>query len=145
MQARHRDRRGHGIRGPLAAPDVPISRSRAEQFDDLVLDAMHRLERRWPEELSLVELAVEEVPPEGEPDAFGAAVPLGRVVKPAGRRPARIVVYRRPVEFRARDAHSRGLLVNNVVVERVAELLGLSPEVVDPDYGAEATGGGDRD
>src|SRR5664280_777169 len=41
---------------------VPLARSRAEQFDDLVLDAVEQLEERWAGELAGGELAVEDVP-----------------------------------------------------------------------------------
>ena len=58
-----RDRRGRGMRGRLVPPTVPLSRSRAEQFDDLVLDAVEHLEERWAEQLQGVEFAVEDVPP----------------------------------------------------------------------------------
>ena len=57
-----RDRHGRGLRGRLVPADVPLARSRAEQFDDLVLDAVEDLERRWERELAGVEFAVEDVP-----------------------------------------------------------------------------------
>jgi hypothetical protein len=53
--ARRRDRRGRGLRGPLVrrsadvggrAVDVPAAASPAQRFDDLVLDAVERLEQR---------------------------------------------------------------------------------------------------
>ncbi|NEE57414.1 hypothetical protein G3M55_74315, partial [Streptomyces sp. SID8455] len=48
-----------------------------------------------------------------------------------------IVVYRRPVEIRTKNRDERALLVHEVVVEQVAELLGLAPESVDPRYGQD--------
>src|SRR5690349_15109984 len=57
-----RDRHGRGLRGRLVPDGVPLARSRAEQFDDLVLDAVEDLERRWERELAGVEFAVEDVP-----------------------------------------------------------------------------------
>lgn len=130
------------MRGPIAPPQVPLAVSRSEAFDDLVRDAADRLERRWPQ-LSEVEFAVQEVPPtvSGEQaDGQEAAVPLGRLVSAgsSGRNsPHRIVIYRRPVELRAKSRDERALLVHEVVVEQVAELLGLSPETVDPRYGED--------
>jgi predicted Zn-dependent protease with MMP-like domain len=118
---------------------VPLARSRAERFDDLVLDAVERLEGDWGDELSGVEFAVEEVPPAGLPtpaDPAADPVPLGRVVPadaPEGA-PARVVVFRRPVEARAPEERELALLVHDVVVEQVAELLGLEPETVDPGH-----------
>lgn len=116
---------------------MPLAVSRSEAFDDLVRDSVSRLERRWPQ-LTGVEFAVQEVPGgSGELDEQTEAVPLGRVAESKGGRPDRIVVYRRPVEIRTRNRDERALLVHEVVVEQVAELLGLSPESVDPRYGQE--------
>lgn len=138
---RRRDRHGRGLRGPLAPPQVPISLTRAQVFDDYVRDSVDRLERRWPQ-LGGVEFAVQEVPPPPAGTSAGGeppedAVPLGRVVPAAQGRPTRIVVYRRPVEIRARGQEERAALVHDVVVEQVAELLGMSPEAVDPGYGED--------
>ncbi|MBY8876928.1 metallopeptidase family protein [Actinacidiphila acidipaludis] len=134
---RHRDRHGRGMRGPIAPPQVPLALSRADAFDDLVRDAADRLERRWPQ-LADVEFAVQEVPwPQDGPAPDGDPVPLGRLIGAGKDRPSRIVVYRRPVEIRAKSRDERALLVHEVVVEQVAELLGLSPENVDPKYGED--------
>jgi predicted Zn-dependent protease with MMP-like domain len=113
---------------------VPLARTRAERFDDLVLDAVERLERRWSRELDGVEFGVEDVPPAGVPGGpMGEPVPLGRVLR-AGAHPPRIVIYRRPVEARALDLQELSALVHDVVVEQVADLLGMEPEAVDPRY-----------
>jgi hypothetical protein len=123
------------MRGPLAPPDAPISRTRAERFDDLVREEARRLEQRWSRELTGVEFAVEEVPPVGPWADTADPVPLGRLLPAADGRPARIVVYRRPVEARGGDdERDRARLVRDVVVEEVADLLGLAPESVDPTY-----------
>ncbi|MGP3984089.1 metallopeptidase family protein [Streptomyces sp. KR80] len=140
---RRRDRHGRGMRGPIAPPQVPLAASRAEAFVDLVHDSAERLERRWPQ-LSDVEFTVREVPPPGgadDKDKAGAwddgAVPLGKLVAARSGRPARIVIYRRPVEIRTKSRDERALLVHEIVVEQVAELLGLAPESVDPRYGQD--------
>jgi predicted Zn-dependent protease with MMP-like domain len=112
-----------------------VSRTRAERFDDLVSDEVRRVTGRWSRELAGVEFTVEEVPPV-EPWADGAdPVPLGTLHGAAAGRPARIVVYRRPVQARGGgDERDLARLVRDVVVEEVADLLGLSPESVDPTY-----------
>lgn len=125
------------MRGPIAPPQVPLALSRADAFDDLVRDAADRLERRWPQ-LADVEFAVQEVPwPQDGPALDDDAVPLGRLIGAGKDKPSRIVVYRRPVEIRAKSREERALLVHEIVVEQVAELLGLSPENVDPKYGED--------
>jgi predicted Zn-dependent protease with MMP-like domain len=131
-----RDRRGRGIRGPLAPPAVPLSRTRAAAFDELVLDAVEHLEHRWADQLSQIQFAVEDVPPASllgrntiEP------VPLGAWFAASGGRPGQIVIYRRPIEARSTGLEELAELVHDVVVEKVAEFLGLDPEAVDPGYG----------
>jgi predicted Zn-dependent protease with MMP-like domain len=132
----HRDRHGRGLRGPLLPPGLPASRTRSELFDDLVLDAVEHLEHRWQNELGSVEFAVEDVPPVDAPDGPAASVgdaevPLARLYPARSRTPARIVVYRRPLEARAQDPLDLADLVHDVVVEQVAQLLGLDPDTVD--------------
>ncbi|MGW0777584.1 metallopeptidase family protein [Streptomyces sp. NPDC002835] len=130
-RTRRRDRHGRGMRGPVAPPQVPLAASRAETFRDLVQDSVERLERHWPQ-LADVDFLVLEVP--STPDD---SVPLGSAVPAAKDQPARIMVYRRPVEIRTKNRDERALLVHEVVVEQVAELLGLAPESVDPRYGQD--------
>ncbi|MFI6350459.1 metallopeptidase family protein [Streptomyces sp. NPDC050560] len=137
---RRRDRHGRGMRGPVAPPQVPLSASRAEVFGDLVQDSVERLARRWPQ-LADIDFLVLDVPG-AEADAAGLgwsddAVPLGGTIAPRDGFPARVVVYRRPVEIRTKGRDERAALVHEVVVEQVAELLGLTPETVDPRYGEE--------
>jgi len=125
---RRRDRRGRGLRGSLLPGDLPGARSRSEQFDELVLDAVNRVSRLWGSQLQAVDVVVEDVPP-AEPDG----VPLSLAEPASLDEPARIVVYRRPVESRAKGQQAREDLVHEVVVQAVAELLGLPLDVVDPD------------
>ncbi|MEV6118803.1 metallopeptidase family protein [Streptomyces sp. NPDC052109] len=127
------------MRGPIAPPQVPLAASRADVFADLVQDSVERLERRWPQ-LADIDFLVLEVPRlEGraEPAWSDEAVPLGGVVPAQEGRRARVVVYRRPVEIRTKGRDERAALVHEVVVEQVAELLGLTPETVDPRYGED--------
>jgi hypothetical protein len=101
-----------------------------------VLDAVEHLDDRWGKQLAGVEFAVEDVPPvPSRPLTEADAVPLARLHPAIGKAPARIVVYRRPLEARAADREDLGDLVHDIVVEQVAELLGLEPETVDPGYG----------
>jgi predicted Zn-dependent protease with MMP-like domain len=136
-----RDRRGRGLRGPLAPPQLPISRSRSDRFDDMVLDAVERLESRWAEQLDGVEFAVEEVPPNDAALWSDDPVPLSKLFPASGVLPPRVVLYRRPVEARAATREELRALVYDIVVEEVAELFGLEPDAVDPHY----AGGEDAD
>jgi predicted Zn-dependent protease with MMP-like domain len=144
----------------LAPPGIPLHRTRAERFDDLVLQAVARLEPRWEAQLAGVEFGVEEIPPAAvltgqargpvplaRLDPGGARPAAGLADGPppetptepgdggaAGQRPARIVVYRRPLLARADGEDDLGELVFDVVVEEFAQLLGIDPEDVDPGY-----------
>lgn len=129
------------MRGPVAPPQVPLSTSRSDSFRDLVADSVERLERRWPQ-LSEVDFLVLDVPRVDSGDGGDewpgeTSVPLGSSSSAEKERPARIVVFRRPVEIRSKNRDERALLVHEVVVEQVAELLGLAPESVDPRYGQD--------
>lgn len=130
-----RDRRGRGLRGRLVPASVPLARTRAEIFDDLVLDTVERLERRFARELAGVEFAVEDVPPQlnvYDSDVLeDGDVPLARLLPGRPGRhgvPPRIVLYRRPLEFRALDRDDLADLVHDVIIEQVANLLGMDPE-----------------
>ena len=134
LSVRRRDRRGRGIRGPLVPPSLPAYRTRAERFDDHVLAAVERLERRWSRQLEGTEFAVEEVPPSSPAPWEHGGIPLGRYFPADTGLPARIVVYRRPVETRAVDEADLADLIRDVLVEQVAHLLARSPDEVDPGY-----------
>jgi len=121
---------------------VPLYRTRSQQFDDMVLDAVARLEGRWEAELTGVEFAVQEVPEADELTDDSGPLPLSRTVpgspesrdpaRPAA--PARIVVYRRPLLARSESDTELSELIFDVVIEEFARFLGLDPESVDPGY-----------
>lgn len=122
----------------MAWPPVPAMATRAELFDELVLDAASRLEQRAGKALGDVEFAVEDVPPSDPAPWESFDVPLGRLFAAQGKMCPRIVVYRRPVETRANDARELATLVNDVVVEQVASMLGVDPRDLDSGYDPDA-------
>ncbi|WP_395726201.1 metallopeptidase family protein [Nakamurella sp.] len=132
-----RDRRGRGLRTPLLPAELPASRTRAERFDQAVLEAVAELDARWPGRLESLEFAVDEVPvvpADGQEIGsdevvLDGGVPLARFLPPgmdSRGRPtkARIVVYRRPLEVRSGDAGELGDLVAEVLAELLGEMLG---------------------
>ncbi len=129
------------MRGPAVLPRLPGRpevRSARDRFDSLVLAVVTDIESRWAEHLGLVEYAVEDAPQ--VPDDWDAGtVPLSSLVRGSGSRPTRLVVFRRPIEHRSSSRSDLEALVLTVVVEQVAELLGIDPEQVDP----RIAGGGD--
>jgi predicted Zn-dependent protease with MMP-like domain len=137
-----RDRHGRGLRGPLAPSGVPIVSSPADRFDRIASEAVAHVERHWREQLADVEFAVDLVPAVEDEDAVqdeieSAGVPLARIFPAAGETPAHIVLYRKPIELRARDVVDLEELVHDVVVQIVADFLGLDPDIVDPGFGGE--------
>ncbi len=120
------------MRGPLAWPPVPAMPTRAERFDDLVLDSADRVRPLLGQRYAAVEFAVEDVPPDDPAPWEVQEAALGRLLGPHGRAPHRIVIYRRPVEARARDERELADLVHSVIVEQVAAMLGVPPSEIDP-------------
>jgi predicted Zn-dependent protease with MMP-like domain len=61
-------------------------------------------------------------------------VPLASLVPATGSTPPRLVLYRRPIEHRAETPADLDALLLTVVVEQVADYLGVPAEDVHPDY-----------
>jgi predicted Zn-dependent protease with MMP-like domain len=143
-----RDRRGRGLRGLRYPVTAPVFKNRAQRFDDMVLEALEPIERRWGEELTELDLAVDMVPEieHTDPDAASwppevvedLGVPLAQLV-PAGvdgrglPTRARIVLYRRPLEARSRDGMDLVDLLHEVLIEQVACYLGVEPDTLESD------------
>ena len=124
------------MRGPAVLPrrpgrpELPTSR---ERFDDLVLDIVTSVDRRWQDQLGLVEYAVEDTPQ--LPDDWDSeTVPLSSLVRGSGTEPTRLVLFRRPIEHRCEGRADLEAMVLTIVVEQVAELLGIDAEKVDRRY-----------
>ncbi|MFC9998296.1 metallopeptidase family protein [Nocardia sp. NPDC127526] len=141
-------RRGRGVRGPMLPPTVPARRTRGQQFDRLVLEAFAPLESRWHDQLTKLDIAVDDVPkirplhPDSVtwPDEVVAdgPVPLSRLI-PAGvdrygrTTRARVVLFRKPLELRAGDPDDLVDLLREVLVQQIATYLGVDPDVIDPE------------
>ncbi len=109
-----------------------------------MVEALEPIESRWADDLAMLDVAVDEVPDVRRPDVRGlgegvlldGAVPLSRLVPVGVDRNgvptrARIVLYRRPLEARAKDPADLADLINEVLIEQVATYLGVDPEVID--------------
>lgn len=106
-------------------------RSRRDHFDDIVLEVADRVRPVLGSRYATVEFAVEDVPASDPAPWEEQAAALGRLLPASGERPARIVVYRRPVEVRSADREELTAVVQEVVVEQVAALLGVPPSEID--------------
>jgi predicted Zn-dependent protease with MMP-like domain len=107
-----------------------------------VLEALEPIEARWRTELTQLDVAVDDVPDVQPTDSDDGGVvedgnvPLARLMPAASEGSgsptrARIVLYRRPLEARAKDGADLSDLVHDVLVEQVANYLGLDPDVID--------------
>ncbi|MFZ4373397.1 MAG: metallopeptidase family protein [Mycobacterium sp.] len=135
------------MRGPLLPQSVPGWRSRAERFDMAVLEAYEPIERHWKQRLAGLDVAVDEIPriapkdpdsvqwpPEvvaDGPIALARLIPAGVDVRGDSTR-ARIVLFRKPIERRARDSVDLTDLLHEILVAQVATYLGVEPSVIDP-------------
>ncbi|TWP35134.1 metallopeptidase family protein [Leekyejoonella antrihumi] len=102
-------------------------RSRSSRFDELVLDSVDHLEHRLHRPLASLEFAVEDVPP-SDPAPWEAQIALGRAFPATRTTAARIVLYRRPIESRALHEADLCVLIDDVVAEQVASVLGIHPD-----------------
>jgi hypothetical protein len=112
-----------------------------------VLEAYEPIERRWRDRLAELDVAVDEIPriaprdpdsvqwpPEvvaDGPIALARLIPAGVDVRGDPTR-ARIVLFRKPVERRAKDTVDLTDLLHEILVAQVATYLGVEPSVIDP-------------
>lgn len=121
----------------LTPSSLPLSRTRGQRFDELVVAAVEQLDNDWGEQLQPLQVAVEDVPDLLTPDdEYSAQVVSDRGVALARLRGTAaapvLVIYRRPVEARSEAGDDRADLVLSLVVELLAEWLGRDVDEVDP-------------
>lgn len=141
---KHRDRHSRGLRGPLSVANpitgevVPRRRREpaAAWFISSVEAAVERIRETAPHALGAVTIGVEEVPT--LPPTWTDAVPLAAATEAMDRRPAQVVVYRRPLELRATSREELDDLVHRTIVEQLAEITNLDPTSIDPGYERDA-------
>jgi predicted Zn-dependent protease with MMP-like domain len=124
------------MRGPAVLPTVPGQPERPtgrERFDDLALGIVTEIDNRWQDRLGLVEYAVEDTPQIPD-DWTSGTVPLSSLVRGSGATPTRLVLFRRPIEHRCETRTDLEAMLLTIIVEQVAELLGIDAEDVDPRY-----------
>ncbi|WP_417367160.1 metallopeptidase family protein [Glutamicibacter arilaitensis] len=132
-----RNRHGRGRRGPLMPMHLPAYRSRPERFDDAVMASAQRLAQRWPGKIEKIEFLIDPVPSDkllDQASALGERVPLASSVPAGARHPARIIIYRLPIEQIAENTGELLDLVHQCVVHEVAQLWMKPISEVDPSY-----------
>lgn len=138
--AHRRERHGRGLRGPLALPNpltgnaVPLrSRpQRAEFFTACVSGALGRLTASCPRALVGIDVGVEDVPVVAGPWSRDR-VPLAAAIGPEPPAHGQVVLYRRPLEHRARTRKGLRILVFRTLVEQLHALTAIPMEELDPE------------
>ena len=131
----YRNRHGRGTRTPMFGTRLPRYRTRTGMFDDMVAAQIRRLGQAWPELIRPLQFAVEDVPPSNptpwqtEPNMTSQCFPASHGI------PARVVLYRMPLQTEAPTKLELQLAVRDELVARIAELYGRRPEEIDPDWG----------
>jgi len=139
--AHRRERHGRGLRGPLALPNplsgdpVPLrSRpQRAEYFTACVSHALARVSGACPRALAGIDVGVEDVPAAVGGGWSRDRVPLAAAIGPEPPQPGQVVLYRRPLEHRARSRKGLKILVFRTLVEQLHALTGIPMEELDPE------------
>ena len=83
-----------------------------------------------------MEYAVEDAPQIPD-DWETGTVPLSSLIRGTGGNPTRLVLFRRPIEHRCETRTDLEAMLLTIVVEQIAELLGIDPDKVDPRYEGE--------
>lgn len=97
----YRNRHGRGTRTPMFGTRLPRYRTRTGMFDDMVAAQVRRLGQAWPELIRPLQFAVEDVPPsdptpwQTEPNMTSQCFPASHGI------PARVVLYRMPLQTEA--------------------------------------------
>ncbi|MCL1840847.1 MAG: metallopeptidase family protein [Propionibacteriaceae bacterium] len=140
----NRDRHGRGVRGPLStvnpltrqAAPVPDQPSPEELFQQCVQDSIEHIGRTCPEALLGVDIGIETVPSRAamwQEFVSHDAVPLAAAIDKDADHPARIALFRRPIERRAIDRVELAMLVHRTLVEQLSMLTNRSIRDIDPE------------
>ncbi|MFT4088332.1 MAG: metallopeptidase family protein [Gordonia sp. (in: high G+C Gram-positive bacteria)] len=125
---------------------LPAYKSRSDLFDRAAVEAFAEIDSAWHDRLAGLDVAVDEVPrilPRDSdtvqwPDEVTAdgAVPLARLIPPAvdargDATRAQIVLFRRPLELRAREEEELPEILREVLLQQVATYLGVDEETIE--------------
>jgi predicted Zn-dependent protease with MMP-like domain len=104
----------------------------SEFFFECVSEVIKDVSQHCPEALAHVDVGVEEVPDVTE--LWPPRVPLALAQEATMDQLARVVLYRRPIEFRCSSRPQVREMVFTTVVEQLSQVTGIPAEQIDPDY-----------
>ena len=99
-------------------------------FLNCVTEAIEAIEEAVPDALTHLDIEVEDIPELG--NLWSSHIPLASAVEADNTHLTQIIIYRRPIEFRASTAAQLRQLVFVALVEQVASATGLSVSTLDP-------------
>lgn len=137
--SRIRDRHARGFRGRIALPNpytgapVPVGggQSPAQFFAVCVHDALAQITDHCPRALASMDVGVEDVP-SSFPAWAPHRVPLAAAASATVSTNGQVVLYRRPLERRARTRPGLRILVFRTLVEQLSEATGIPTDEIDP-------------
>ena len=123
---KRKDRRGHGLRGVLISPNVPSYRSRRQSFENIIILVSLKLQQVWPQ-VEKIEFCTQNVPPSDPAPWENDDVILGRVFDQDLKHnlPARIVLYRYPIEYRANSSLELKQILEDVICQQLSHILNV--------------------
>ena len=141
--SKRRDRYNRGLRGPLTWPN-PLTGSplklrrrptRIESFTKAVSASVDRVAKTCPRALVGMSIGFEDVP--SGLDAWHQHVPLAMATPSRPGQRGQVVLFRRPIEFRAEDPRELRALVHRTVLEQLSAATGIPVDELDPDVRPE--------
>ena len=99
-------------------------------FFQCVTDAIDAIEEAVPDALAHLDICVEDVPDVSA--LWSSHMPLAAALDANDDHLAQIVIFRRPIEFRAADHEQLSQLVFMALVEQVSSATGISIATLDP-------------
>lgn len=135
---KRRERHGRGMRGRLALPHpytgevVPLAKQvpPPAYFTRCVTDALAQIARQCPAALAAMDVGVEDVPTLTQ--GWVERVPLAAAVSATPTKNGQVVVFRRPIERRARTRAGLRILVYRTIVEQLSDATGIALDEIDP-------------
>ena len=131
----YRNRHGRGVRTPMFGVRMPRYRTKGGIFDDMTAAQIKRLNDAWPQLVKPVQFAVADGPPVQSDVWRDASSATSRGFPAQHGVPARIVLYRMPLQMQVTNRRELQWAIRDELVSQIAELYGRRPEEIDPDWG----------
>ncbi|EFA22144.1 hypothetical protein BIFGAL_04341 [Bifidobacterium gallicum DSM 20093 = LMG 11596] len=123
------------MRTPMFGTRLPRYRTRSGLFDDLTAAQLRRLSQAWPDLIKPVQFAIEDVSPSDPAPWEAHPCMTSQSFAAMHGNPARVVLYRLPIQMHCRSQLDLQLAIRDELVMRVAELYGRNPEDIDHNWG----------